>query len=463
MNLHMPLKELLESIHGRLLQGNSGQILEGLNNDSRILKPGQFFWPLKGENTDGHVHLESALHAGASGFVVENKTLPQSLREHPEIPVILVENTLKALQNLAARHRDRHDVVVAAITGSNGKTTTKEMLASILRQKDATLATPGNLNSQIGLPLALLELQDEQRVCVLEMGASEEGNIRQLTSIARPRFGVITNIGHAHIGFFGTLQKTARAKWELIESLPESGHAVLPAGDPYLSRLIPQARCPVTLFGDGPGSTVHAHDIREGEDLQFTLELGSERFPVRLHTLGRFNILNALAAGACAWRMGYEPQAIQRGLDAFVPFPMRMAVLSHPSGAVLVNDAYNANPDSMKASLESFYRHFKDHRRIAVLGSMLELGKESRRLHKELGAFLKNLPGLEVHLIGEGSQAVDEGAKRAGAENPLFYHPTPEAVRAALLPRLLPQVAVLFKASRGLHLENIINDLGRPH
>jgi len=461
MNLHMPLKELLESIHGRLLQGNTGPILESLNFDSRTLQRDQFFWALNGERADGHTYLEPALRAGAAGFVVEKEILPRSVQERPEIPVILVRNTLRALQDLAAYRRTRYDVAVAAVTGSNGKTTTKEMLASILRQKEETLASPGNLNSQIGLPLALLELKEGHRACVLELGASEEGNIRRLAEIARPRYGVITNIGHAHIEFFGSLEKTARAKWELIESLPESGHAVLPADDPFLSRLIPQAPCPVTLFGEGPGEGVRARDIREDEGLRFTFELGPERFPVRLRALGRFNILNALAAGACAWRMGWEPETIQRGLEAFVPVPMRMAVFAHPSGAILVNDAYNANPDSMKASLESFYRHFKDRQRVAVLGSMLELGKESQRLHEELGAFLRDMPELDVHLVGEESRPVEEGAKRAGVKNIPCYHPTIDALKTALLSRLGPEVAILFKASRGLRLENVINDLER--
>jgi UDP-N-acetylmuramoyl-tripeptide--D-alanyl-D-alanine ligase len=374
--------------------------------------------------------------------------------------VVLVGNTLKALQDLAARHRAKASIEVAAVTGSNGKTTTKEMLASIIRQTAPVFATPGNLNSQIGLPLALLDLREEHQFCVLEMGASERGHLRRLSEIARPQFGIITNIGYAHIEFFGFLDKTARAKWELMESLPKTGHAILPANNPFLSPLISGSPCPITLFGEGPGSQVRALDIKEEREfISFILELGRTSFPVRLHTLGRFNVLNALAAAACAWRMGLEQESIQKGLESFAPAPMRMTVTRHSTGALLVNDAYNANPDSMKASLDSFYEHFKDSRRIAVLGSMLELGKESTRLHEELGLHLKNMPALEVHLTGGETCSTEEGARRAGASNSIMTHQTLTDLTATLRARLDGRTAVLFKASRGIGLEKVIEAL----
>lgn len=461
MSLNIPIQNLASILRGKLLQGKNQATLKSIGIDSRQFDPGALFWSLKGERTDGHWYLEAALQAGAAGFIVEKADIPAAIRSRPDLPVILVSDTLKALQDLAAHHRDQKgSLLVAAITGTNGKTTTKQMLASILAQGSPVLATPGNMNSQIGLPLALLELDDSHKACVLEMGASEKGNIERLCRIARPQFGVITNVGRAHLETFGSLENTAQAKWELIRSLPSTGHAILPAQDLFLTPLAKTSPCPVTFVGEGPASTVRATTIHENEGLEFTLELGSRPVFIRLPILGRFNVLNALAAAACAWRMGMDSNSIQKGLASFVPAPMRMTLIHHPSGAVLVNDAYNANPDSMMASLDSFCRHFNNRRRLVVLGSMLELGKESRPCHQRVGQFIKSLPPLEVHLIGEEARDIEEGARQAGvSQERIRFHPTFDSLKVALFPQLSARVAVLFKASRGIHLENLVQEL----
>ena len=458
MNLNLSLADLTRIVQGVLLQGGPRQVLESVSIDTRTLESGQFFIALKGERTDGHLHLQAAHREGAGGFIVSQDRIPDPIKDHPETAVILVKDTLKALQDLAQSHRIRYDVPVAAVTGSNGKTTTKEMLASILRQRGEVLATPGNFNNQIGLPLTLLELDSRHKTCVLEMGASQLGQIHRLCEIARPLYGIITNIGRAHLESFGSLSNVARAKWELVQHLPAEGHGVVPAEEIALNPFRNTARCRLTLFGETAGPDVGAQDIEEEEGLEFTLILGSERGRVRLPIPGRFNVFNALAASACAWRMGAGFENIRMGLESFSPAPMRMSIVRHPSGAILVNDAYNANPDSMRASLESFCRQFKGGERIAVLGGMLELGPEGPELHRALGEFMAGLPLTEVHLLGPESKPIYEGALKAGVKS-LFFHESIDPIRQALASRLHSGVAVLFKASRGIHLEDLIREL----
>lgn len=457
MNLSLTALELARRVRGRLLQGCREATLSDLGLDSRTLRSGQWFWALRGERHDGHDHLVEALSRGASGFVIHRETLPPGLKEHPDLPVLSVPDTLGALQELARHHCLEAAPITAAVTGTNGKTTTKEMLASICRRKGGTFASQGNLNSQIGLPLTLLDLSADDRFCILEMGASERGHIRRLSEIARPRFGVITNVGRAHLQFFGSVENVARAKWELIEALPADGHAILPWGEALLKPLLPDAPCPVTTFGEDPRSEVRAQNIEEDGSLRFELVLEDRPRPVRLPVLGRVNVLNALAAAACAWRMGLDPDSIAEGLERFTPPPLRMAVVQHPSGAVLLNDAYNANPDSMKAALLSFSRHFEGRERIFVLGSMLELGPDSAALHRELGAFAAGLGAREIHFIGEEASAAAEEARSLGARAVL--HKTPDSLEAALRAHLRPGVALLFKGSRAIGLDRLVRTL----
>ena len=252
----------------------------------------------------------------------------------------------------------------------------------------------------------------------------------------------------------------AKAKWELVASLPPEGHAILPADDSHLAHLIPSAPCAVTRFGFTPVAEVRARDVRETDKLAFLLEIGGQSAPVEISACGAFHVYNALAASACAWHMGMKAEDICEGLKRFKAPPMRMAVSKHPSGAIIVNDAYNANPESMKASLLSFSRRFPQHKRIAVLGGMLELGKEARLLHQEVGHYINELPPLETHVIGEEAKGILEGILEKGlAPEAAAFHMDKNGAREALRLRLGPGVAILFKASRRVRLEELISEL----
>ncbi len=443
--------ELAALCGGRLL-GSGAVIPRRVVIDSRAVQAGDLFIALKGERRDGHEFLKDVAAAGAVGALVsrEAEGLPETFGQ------IRVEETLAGFQRLARAHREKMNVRVVGITGSNGKTTTKEMLAHLLRESGRTvLATRGNLNSQVGLPLMLLELDRFHTHAVFEMGASGPGDLSRLAELARPHIGVITGIGRAHLETFGSLDGVLAAKWELVEGLGKDGIAFLNADDPRLLSRRAEAACPVVTFGQSVQADVRAENLRLDPNTTFDLTVGGARFPVHLPVTGLFNVTNALAAAAVAlWERVLLPD-VARGLGGFSPPPQRMQMRRRIDGSLFLIDAYNANPDSMAASFSSFGQAFPHWPRVAVLGSMLELGASAEPEHRELGRTLAG-SGLEkILFVGPEGLWVREAYEAAGGKGFFKAGEDREEIRRALSNVLTPDSVVLFKASRGVHLEDV--------
>jgi UDP-N-acetylmuramoyl-tripeptide--D-alanyl-D-alanine ligase len=470
----MPLfivDEIREITGARVLAGGDAraarQGIRRLCTDSREIGEGDLFVAIKGERMDGHDFVAAALKKGAVGALVQDDyRVPASLPQRPahgpaRRPVLLgVPDTLRAYQMLAAHHRNRFQIPVVAVTGSNGKTTTKEMAADVLAQRWPVLRTEGNLNNRIGVPQTLFRLAPRHKAAVVEMGVDQLGQTARLCEIARPTIGLITNIGPDHLEFFGTMDVSAQAKGELLEFLPPEGNAVLNADDPYFGYLAARARCEVLSFGLSSNAQVRAERLTVGfrEGTQFLLRLPgrSKPQPVSIRVHGMHNILNALAAAAVGHVMGLGPAMIAEGLARFRPAAMRSQVLT-VGGIRIINDCYNANPASMKAAIDLLLALGAGARSVAVLGDMLELGPSSPALHREIGAYLAGRGVTHLIACGELGRHLADGALGAGMAAERVAH-EPDAARAGAALRALAQEGdvVLVKASRGMKMEQAV-------
>lgn len=457
--MNVSVKDLTKIMKGQLILGNPRAMVTGASVDTRKLKSGSLFYALKGEKVDGHQFAFSACQQGAIGVVVSDLgwlTQDMSLNA----AVIRVSDPLEGLRLTGQFLRNMFRGPVVGITGSNGKTTTKQMLAGILRRTGTGLWTQGNYNSQIGLPLVLSEVKDEDKWMVLEMGASAPGNIASLAEVARPTVGIITSIGPAHLASFGSIDRIAETKWELMESLPNDGTAVVPWAEPHLEKWIRVFKKKIVYFGENPACPVRAMAIQTGEKIQFRLQIGSNNATVRLPLPGTHNVMNALAAAAAAWVLGTSMDDIVAGLESFEPPQMRMEVLKHSSGAVFINDAYNANPASMAQALRSLMEAYPSSKRVFVMGSMLELGPDSDKYHFHLGTELGRTSLDRVVLVGNETKQAREGALSVGAPASKFiWAESHDKAADALKPFLKSDAVILFKGSRGVKLEEIIQRL----
>jgi UDP-N-acetylmuramoyl-tripeptide--D-alanyl-D-alanine ligase len=473
----MPLfivDEIREIASARLLTGWEARVakqgIRRLCTDSRDIGTGDLFVAIKGERMDGHEFVLAALKKGAVGALVQDDyRLPPSVQQRAARgPVILsVPDTLRAYQQLAAYHRNRFQIPVVAVTGSNGKTTTKEMVADVLAQRWPVLRTEGNLNNRLGVPQTLFRLAPRHKAAVIEMGVDQAGQTARLCEIARPTIGLITNIGPDHLEFFGTMDVSAEAKGELLEFLPPEGRAVLNADDAYFGYLAARARCEVLSFGLSSKAQVRAERLTMGskQGTQFHLRLpGRGRpQPVSIRVHGLHNILNALAAAAVGHAMGLSAVTIAEGLARFRPAAMRSQVLT-VGGIRIINDCYNANPASMKAAIDLLLALGAGARSVAVLGDMLELGPSAPALHREVGAYLAERGVTHLIACGVLGKHVAEGARSAGMAAERVMH-EPDAARAGTALQALVQDGdvVLVKASRGMKMEQAVEMLaGAP-
>lgn len=450
MELNITWGELAMACGGILSQGTAGAPVGTLATDTRRLQAGQTYWALRGSRFDGHDFLSRA--RDASGWVIQRGR--RDLRRSPP-HVLEVPDTLKALQAFAAFHRRRFDIPVAAIAGSNGKTSTKEMLRSICLQEGPVCATSGNLNNQFGLPFSLLELGSEHRYGVFELGESRPGDIEELTRIAQPTAGVLTNVGPAHLEFFGDMDGVFRCLTELLHASPPSTLIALNLDDPWLAGLEGSLGRRAITYG-----TVERAGVRllPGTPDRVELVVQRRRIRARLKVPGKLHRWNAAAAAAGAVALGLGPSAIAAGLEAFEPAPMRFESKEHASGAALILDAYNANPASMRAGIESFCEAHPRSRRILVLGDMRELGRESHRFHRELGEWLRAQPVSAAFLAGRGmAETAQAMAGRPDCE--VRHGEEPAAWLDSLRSSLRPGAAVYFKASRAMQFERLIERL----
>ncbi len=439
--------ERIAEVVGGAVRGDGAAAVRGVSTDSRTVRAGELFVALRGEKFDGHDFVADAAEKGAAAAMVQRPV-------EVNIAQVIVADTLQALGELARWWRAQRDVTVVAVTGSSGKTTTKSMIAQVLALCGPTLATPGTENNEIGVPRTLLRLGGE-KYCVVELAMRGEGQIAHLASIAKPDVGVITNIGQAHVGLLGGPEAIARAKAELLEALGDSGTAVLNADDRFFDWLRQAARCRVVSFGLHSGDFTAA-DVQTGPSgSQFMLVSPAGRVAIRLALPGRHNVVNALAAAAAAWAAGAGMDEIRAGLEAFRGEAMRSQVVRLGSGITLINDAYNANPQSMKAALEMLAEF--PGRRVAVLGDMLELGDWAPEAHQQVGE-QAGRAGVELLIaVGEHADEMAAAAHAAGAQ--AVTAPDAQAAAKIAAEAVKPGDVVLIKASRMVGLERVAEAL----
>lgn len=452
--MKLTMAEVVQATGGTLIQGSLYETISGVSTDTRTLKKGDLFFALKGTR-DGHGYLQDAFAKGAGGAVVsEVKNVTEN--------VICVPDTLKALGDLASHWRARFSIPVVAITGSNGKTTTKDMMASVLGKKFRVLKTEGNFNNLIGLPLTIFRLNKGIEMLILEMGMNAPGEIARLAEIAAPEVGVITNIGHAHLQGLQTLEGVAHAKGELLEKLPQKGRAVLNADDPFLPVLKRLSRAPVTTFGQKTGAFRSRHIQMKGmAGSSFEVQLRGRTQPFSLKIPGRQNISNALASLAVGDFFGVSVAKMRQALASFRAPSQRMQTFK-VKGVEVINDTYNANPDSMRAALRLLSEAGKikrGRRTMAILGDMLELGSQARALHQELGREVAKL-GIDILIaVGRWGKAVAQGAAHSHTRS-FAFRTMEQLIRAWPVSSgqwpLAKGDLVLIKGSRGMKMERIM-------
>jgi UDP-N-acetylmuramoyl-tripeptide--D-alanyl-D-alanine ligase len=425
----------------------------GYSIDSRTLNPGDLFIAIAGDRFDGHDYVEAALEKGAVGAVVhsDKKYAADDRR------VLRVEDTLKALQSLGAAARRLWGKPLLAVTGSAGKTTTKEILADILATRFRVMKSSGNLNNHIGLPLQLLKLEAEHDLAVVEMGMNHAGEIRALGALAHHDLAVVTTVAPVHLEFFGSLAEIARAKYEIIETLPSGGVAVLNADDEYVCQFGRDFKGKVVTFGIRRAADVSAQKVKlNGADgSTFELVAGSVGEPVTFPLVGEHNIYNALAAAAAAMQRGITPSQAAVALSSIRPPDKRGQVL-HVGGATIINDCYNSNPRALAAMIDTL-ASMKAKRHILVAGEMLELGPTAETLHRECGRHAAEKKIDLVIGVRGLAQALAEAACGAGTQ--AQFVETPEQAGDWLAHNLRPGDAVLLKASRGVKLERALEML----
>ncbi len=444
---------------GRII-GSAAEEVTGVSTDSRSVTPGQLFIPLRGERFDGHSYIHEVAEKGVSAILAEE----QWLKDHTfsdSLTCIAVKNSLVALGDLAAEWRRRFDIPVIGVTGSNGKTTVKEMLATIMELTGSGLKTSGNLNNLIGLPQMLFQLRSEHRWAVLEMGMSEPGEIDRLAAIAAPRVGIVLNAMPAHLQTMGTVEAIAAAKGELLHRISDGGLAVVNADDSRVASLSQNASARRISFGIDRGE-VRAREIKplgiDGQKMLLYTTHGEA--VVHLKACGRHNVYNALAATAALLeKAGFE--TIVRGLEAFTPYKGRFRI-ERMDNITFIDDSYNANPASTKAALETLAQIAKKGHRIAVLGDMLELGEHEAEAHSGVGAVAgRNVDRL--YLLGKlmTQYAADSAIRVDMPADSVICCGSHREIAEHLYHSLADGDVILFKGSRGMGMENAATELKR--
>lgn len=443
----MHLSEAASALKAELI--GTDAVFTSVGADSRKIASGQLFVALKGEHFDGHDFAEQAIKQGAAAVLVS--------KQSSATPAIIVKDTYQALGELAAYWRSKFAMPVAAITGSNGKTTVKEMLASILKattgNSDQVLATQGNLNNHIGLPLTMLNLNAQHRYAVIEMGMNHTGEISYLTKLAKPTVALINNAGSAHIGELGSLEAIAKAKGEIFEGLASDGIAVINADDvfaPLWKTLIGQRK--TISFGLKNSADVSASYELQADVSVLKIKTPQGQFSAVLPTPGLHNVMNALAATSAALAMGVELPAIAEGLQNYAGVKGRLQHLKGLNGALVIDDTYNANPLSMKAAIDVLMA--KSGEKLLVLGDMGELGDDAADMHTEIGRYAKAAGVDALFTLGTLSQNMTD-AFGAGAK----HYQSSEALTEALKAQLQPTSVVLVKGSRFMAMERIVKEI----
>lgn len=429
------------------------QSIKGVAFDTRMIKEGNLFVPLKGEKADGHQYVEKAISQGA-GAVLWQKDMPYP----PEgIPVLLVEDTLVALQELAHAYRKQIPVKVIGITGSNGKTTTKDIAAAVFSQKYRVHKTEGNFNNHIGLPYTLLHMAEDTEIAILEMGMSSKGEISLLSKIAEPDVAIITNIGEAHLQDLGSREAISEAKFEIVDGLAENGLLIIPGEETLLQdKVVNFNQYRIQTFGEITTNDAFPERIQSDEKGSvFTVPSFSEE-PVSLPIAGRHNVFNTLAVFLAAREFSISLSLIKIGLKAVKLSNMRMEWHEGIKGTRILNDAFNASPTSMRAVLSMFATMGDHHDRMVVLGDMLELGEHEKDYHLQIGRELNPQSIKYVFTYGELGKYIAEGAREQFPKDRVFDFTEKDELIQTLTEKINGKEYILFKASRGAKLEEMI-------
>jgi UDP-N-acetylmuramoyl-tripeptide--D-alanyl-D-alanine ligase len=454
------LRQLLDAVGGTLL-GDFDHLdaqITAVDTDSRKMHEGSLFIPLEGERFDGHAFIGTALESGAVGCLTARERdsyLPGKF-------YVKVRSTQRALRDLARWYKDQFPIPFVCMTGSVGKTTTKDMVAAVLGEKYRVLKTDGNFNNDIGLPLTLLRLDHSHEICVLEMGMNHAGEIAYLSEIARPDVALITNVGDSHIENLGSREGIFQAKCEIFSHMKAGGTAILNGDDALLSTLRGKLPFDTKFVGAGEGLDYRAAELESDGETHLSCRITTPKtvFQACIPALGEHMIYPALMAAAVGELYGMTGDEIARGIQNFLPTKMRMNVLRLPGDVVVLNDAYNANPQSMRAAA-AVLGDAKGRRKVAVVGDMLELGDGSNLFHRAVGHSFAELGADRLIAVGSLAQYLAEGAREGGMTDVSHFQEQSEAM-PAILAELRAGTTILVKASRAMHFEKIVEALTNP-
>ncbi len=447
---------------GELISGPKDFAISSICTDTRSLKRNDFFVPLKGEHFDGHDFIGDAIKKGASGIFTERwdeeiKSKIESVSK--DFVIIKVENALKALQSIAGLVRRKLDLQVIGITGSTGKTTTKDILNSILRKKFSVVCTEKSYNNEIGVPLTILKATPNTDIVILEMGMRGKGQISELCDIALPTMGIITNIGKTHFELLNSEEAIAETKAELIKSISSNGTVVLNHDDFWTDKFKAMTSAKIVIYGFSNEANVRAENISVSANgcPSFKIISNGDSIFVNFPFSGRHNVCNLLAAAAVAIKLGLSLRDIKEGLESCTITEMRMQVFENSEGVTIINDAYNANPDSMQASLETLKDIEGEGRKIAVLGDMAELGKISTVSHRDVGALVKKNGVDLLFVVGEKAKQIAQGAIEKGVDTKnIFICSNLKDAEQKIKKVIKSGDIILFKGSRIMKLENLV-------
>lgn len=440
--------------------GSKSQLTSALNrrsinavwNDSRKVTPGDVFVAIKTDKDDGHNYVNAAFKAGAVAVIVDRKAMVECSAANSK-KLIAVNDPVKAVQKIAANYRKRLGILFIGVTGSNGKTTTRSFISSVLRQSYIVGETFGNWNNHIGVPLSVLKFTGEEWVGVIEMGANHVNEIHDLSTVVRPDIGIITNIGYGHVGLFGSITNTAKAKFEIADGLSRDGFLLLNGDDTRLVKGAKERGIKTEFFGYSSRCAIRPENVKIDPVKGITFSVDGYKF--RISMPGRHFIYCALPAIFMGRRCGISDEAIAMALESLKPVSMRGTV-EKKKDAYFIVDCYNANPSSMKSAVTYLTDVAKASKRVAIVGDMLELGKYSRRLHEELGKDLANAGVKKIIAVGEFAETVAKGAIGEGFKSRAIFT-VKSAVDAVEVARKEVSAGdtVLLKGSRGIHLETI--------
>lgn len=457
--MRLALEEIINCIDGKLYQDFNENIeITGISTDTRSIKKSDLFIPLKGYKFDGHSFIKGAEKSGAIA-ALWHKSMP--IPQNINIPLIIVSDTLLSLQKLAKYYREKINPKIVGVTGSNGKTTTKDLISAILSSEFNVHKTKGNLNNHIGVPLTLLSMSETTEVAVIEMGMSDLGEIEVLSQIAQPDIVVITNIGESHLEYLKNRENIAKAKLEILTGLKENGWAIFNGDEPLIRKQLSEINRPFKLHWVGMNKRNDVYPLAINfQDMDQTNFVDNEHNEYFMPLLGSHNVHNALIAIEVGKVLGVPYNQIEIGLSNLQLTGMRLEKIKANNGSMILNDAYNASPSSMKANLQLLSSFERYNQKIAVLGDMLELGEAEEEYHRKIGQFCAELGIDQLITTGKLGKWIADGAKIYGMKEKNVYHiDNIDEIPKLILQHSGPDTVILVKGSRGIKLEKVVEKL----